>query len=187
MSTQPLEQAIATAREVLSKVSSDQLGDPTPCESWDVSGLINHMIGAHNFFSAVINDQPPSQDATDFAAGDYVAAFDAATSGTVAALSAEGAMGKIIKAPFGDMPGAAFMGLALTDTFQHAWDLAKATGQSTDLAPAMAEMLLKQSQASISDSFRGPDGKAPFGEAQECGDGATNADKLAAFLGRKVA
>ena len=77
------------------------------------------------------------------------------------------------------------MGLATTDTFQHAWDLAKATGQDSDLAPELATALLSQAQQSISDAFRGPEG-APFGAEQECGDGASNADQLAAFLGRTV-
>jgi uncharacterized protein (TIGR03086 family) len=83
------------------------------------------------------------------------------------------------------MPAPAFMGLATTDTFQHAWDVAKATGQSTDLAPEMAETLLAASQASISDAFRGPEG-APFATAQPSDDDACAADRLAAFLGRSV-
>lgn len=84
------------------------------------------------------------------------------------------------------MPGAAVMGLSATDTFAHAWDLAKATGQSTDLNPELAAALLDQSRQAISANFRGPEG-APFGAEQECPEGACNADRFAAFLGRSVA
>jgi uncharacterized protein (TIGR03086 family) len=77
------------------------------------------------------------------------------------------------------------LGLAITDTFVHTWDLAKATGQSTDLAPELAAVLLEQARASIQDSFRGPEG-APFGAEQTAPEGASNADRLAAFLGRSV-
>lgn len=94
-------------------------------------------------------------------------------------------MGKTISLPFGDMPGAAFVGLASTDTFVHGWDLAKATGQSTDLDSDLAAALLAQSRQSISDAFRSPEG-AVFGLEQTAPDGATNADQLAAFLGRTV-
>ena len=64
-------------------------------------------------------------------------------------------------------------------------DLAQATGQSTDLAPELAAALLEGAKASIPDEFRGPEG-APFGPKQEAPTGATAADELAAFLGRKV-
>ena len=67
-------------------------------------------------------------------------------------------MERMITLAFGEMPGAAVMGLATTDTFQHGWDLAKATGQSTDLAPELATALLAQSKAAISHAFRGPEG-----------------------------
>ena len=95
-------------------------------------------------------------------------------------------MEKTIKLPFGEFPGAAFCALATTDTFTHGWDLAKATGQSTDLAPALAAELLVGARASIPDQFRGPDGVAPFGAQVEPPASATEADKLAAFLGRSV-
>ena len=94
-------------------------------------------------------------------------------------------MEKVYDLPFGSMPGAAIAGLAATDTFQHGWDLAKATGQSTDLAPELAAGLLQQSKASIQDSFRGPEG-APFGAEQQAPGDAPAADQLAAFLGRQV-
>ena len=73
--------------------------------------------------------------------------------------------------------------LATTDTFAHGWDLAKATGQSTDLDPELAEGLL--ANAPIPDTFRG-DEPMPFGPQQEAPPGATAADRLAAYLGRKV-
>ncbi len=184
MSTAPFERAAAAARRVLEGVDPGQLGDPTPCQSWDVAGLINHIVGGAQFFAAGARQQPPSGDETDFAAGDFVAAFDDAAKEVVDAFSADGVMESTLTLPFGEMPGSAFLGLASTDTFTHAWDLAKATGQSTDLDPELAAQLLEQSKASIQDGFRGPEG-APFGPEQQAPDGATNADQLAAFLGRQ--
>jgi uncharacterized protein (TIGR03086 family) len=92
----------------------------------------------------------------------------------------------MVNMPFGQMPGAAVLGLATTDTFQHTWDLAKATGRSTDIAPELAGALLGQAKQMIQPAFRGDDGVAPFGAEQPCPDGASPADQLAAFLGRKV-
>jgi uncharacterized protein (TIGR03086 family) len=185
MSTQPLEQAIATARAVLEAVGDDQLSASTPCASWSVSELINHMVGGQTFFAACVNGEMPSGESPDFASADFRAAFDEASTACVAAFQTEGALEKMVTAPFGQMPGRAFMGLTITDTFQHAWDLAKATGQDTNLAPELASMLLQQARANIQDNFRGPEG-APFGPEQSAGDDASPADELAAFLGRAV-
>jgi uncharacterized protein (TIGR03086 family) len=83
------------------------------------------------------------------------------------------------------MPATALLGLATTDTFTHAWDLAKATGQDTDLAPEMAAQLLAASREAIQPAFRSEEGTI-FGFEQEAPEGASNADQLAAFLGRTV-
>jgi uncharacterized protein (TIGR03086 family) len=190
MSTAPLEQAFADTRKVLAAVTPEQLDQSTPCQSWKVRDVINHLVGGSQWFGASVNAgvAPEFDDnaMTAFADGDYLAEFDKGIAETVAAFGAAGAQEKMVTLPFGTMPGSAFMGLATTDTFTHGWDLAKATGQSTDIDPALAEQLLAGSKMAIQDAFRGPDGKAPFGPEQTAPDGASAADKLAAFLGRKV-
>lgn len=184
MSTQPYEAAIASTREVLAGVSADQMQNSTPCASWDVAALINHIVGGQHFFLAGLKGTPPSE-APDFSAGDFVAAFDDAAAACLAGFQEDGVMEKMHTLPFGEMPGSAFMGLAATDTFQHGWDLAKATGQSTDLSPELAGGILAQSKQSIQEGFRGPEG-APFATEKPCPEGGSNADQLAAFLGRDV-
>jgi uncharacterized protein (TIGR03086 family) len=114
-----------------------------------------------------------------------VTTYDEGIRQAVAAFGAPGAQEKMIELPFGTLPGAVFMGIATTDAFTHAWDLAKATGQSTDLDPELASQLLQQSRAFIQDAFRGEDTKAPFTKEQSPPANATEADKLAAFLGRE--
>jgi uncharacterized protein (TIGR03086 family) len=185
MSTQPLEQAVQATRAVLTQVRPDQLSQKTPCESWTVSDVINHIVGAQHFFISGVTGTPSAAPENP-AAGDFVAAFDKSSAESLAAFNTEGAMEKTITLPFGQLPGSAFVGLAAVDTFQHGWDLAKATGQKTDLAPQLAEQLLAGSKMTISDAFRGPDGVAPFGPEQQAPDGSSNADQLAAFLGRTV-
>lgn len=185
MTTESLEQAIASTRRVLTAVSKDQLGDDTPCAAWKVSDLINHIVGGQYFFEAGAKGEPPAGGETDFSAADFVSAFDEATQHCLAAFRTDGVMEKMLTLPFGQMPGAAFVGLAATDTFTHGWDLAKATGQSTDLAPVLAGQLLIGAKKSISPAFRSSEGTV-FGPEQSAPAGANNADQLAAFLGRKV-
>jgi uncharacterized protein (TIGR03086 family) len=185
MATELLEQAIATTRGVLVNVSKDQLGDDTPCAQWKVSDLVNHIVGGQYFFESGALGAPPAGGDTDFSAGDFVAAFDEGAQRCVAAFSTDGVMDKMLTLPFGQMPGSAFVGLATTDTFAHGWDLAKATGQDTDLAPELAAQLLVGARQAIQPAFRSEDG-AVFGLEQTAPDGACSADQLAAFLGRTV-
>jgi uncharacterized protein (TIGR03086 family) len=185
MTTQTFERAIGVAKGVLAGVESAQLDDPTPCASWKVRELVNHLVGGTFFFASATEagEVVGGGEAPDFASGDFVASYEDGSKQAVAAFGAPGAQEKIVKLPFGEFPGAGFMGIATVDTFAHAWDLAKATGQSTDLDPELAGQLLEQSKATISDGFRGPE-PMPFGPEQQAPEGATAADKLAAFLGR---
>ncbi len=186
MSTAPLQAAVASTRAELAAVRPGQLDLATPCQSWKVSELINHVVGAQHFFLAVVEGSPPSGAQQDFAAGDYLAAFDDISTRLVAAFAADGVMDKVLTAPFGQMPGRAFIGFAVNDTFVHGWDLAKSTGRSTDLAPELAAGVLAGVKSTIPAAMRGEDGKMPFGPIQEAPAGASNADQLAAFLGRSV-
>ncbi len=186
MSAAPLQAAVASTRAELAAVQPDQLDAATPCESWKVRDLINHLVGAQHFFLAVVEGTPPAGGEHDFASGDYLAAFDDISGRLVAAFSAEGVMEKILTAPFGQMPGQAFIGFATNDTFVHGWDLASSTGRSTDLAPELAAGILQGAKATIPAAMRGEDGKMPFGPIQEAPATASNADRLAAFLGRRV-
>jgi uncharacterized protein (TIGR03086 family) len=89
--------------------------------------------------------------------------------------------------PFGDFPGIVARDMAATDQFTHGWDLARAIGYPADLDPGLAAELLSQAKVTIVDAFRGPDGQAPFGPELPAPAGASQADQLAAFLGRRVA
>lgn len=185
MVTENLARAFTSTRAVLSNVTSDQLDDPTPCSSWSVRELVNHIVGgAHWFGASTEAGEAADVGEQDWTAADMVASFDEGTARAIAAFEAPGAQEKIIKLPFGEFPGSAYMGLATTDCFTHGWDLAKATGQSTDLDPELAEEILVQATQSISDQFRG-DEPMPFGPKVEPAADATAADRLAAFLGRK--
>ncbi len=184
MSTQPYHQAIEATRSVLAQVQPEQLNQASPCADWNVGELINHLIDAQRVFAAWVGGHEATTD-TDWAAGDFVAAFNDESAAAVTAFEADGVMGQEFDLGFAKMPGAGIMGMACTDTFVHAWDVAKATGQSTDLNPQLATMLLDQSRQSIQDAFRNEEGN-PFGLEQPVPEGAVDADQLAAFLGRAV-
>jgi uncharacterized protein (TIGR03086 family) len=186
MSIEPLELAFTSTRGVLANVTPEQLDLPTPCASWNVRNLVNHLVGLSHWFATGISSgvTPPLPAETNFADGDILAAYDDGIQESLTAFSTPGALDKTVKLPFGEFLGSMFMALATNDTFTHGWDLAKATGQSTQLTPELAEQVLAQARGAIPDEFRGPDGTAPFGPIVEVADSAPAADRLAAFLGR---
>jgi uncharacterized protein (TIGR03086 family) len=185
MSTEQYEQAIAEFRQVLAAVTTDQGNDSTPCASFNVTQLVNHTIGTQHMIVDALQDKPFNLTGVELAPGAQTAAFDQAASDAVAELQRPGAMDTSVTLPFGTFSGEQLMGLGVLDTFQHAWDLAKATGQNTDLAPQMAEALMVQAVAHLAHAPRGEE-PAPYGPEQTAPEGAPAADRLAAFLGRAV-
>lgn len=178
-----LARAFADTRAVLSTVKPDQLDLPTPCASWDVRSLINHFVGTARWAADMVGGAAGTPG-EDYAAGDFLAAYDEYAAVALAAFAADGALDRTVRLPFGEMSGGEFMDLASTDQFVHAWDLARATGHDTDLDPEFAGDLLAKARVAVPDAYRGPDGVAPFGPVVEPRPGACPADRLAAFLGR---
>src|ERR1051325_8762999 len=122
MGTELLEQAVASTRKVLQNLTKDDLDKATPCTNWKVRDILNHIIGGTHFFVTTKetgvgpDDGGEGQEFTD---GDVVAAFDNGTKQAIAAFNAPGALEKIVKLPFGEMPGAAVMSIETSDIFQH--------------------------------------------------------------------
>ena len=180
-----LNQAFQSTLSVLGTVKPDDLGAPTPCASWDVRALINHFTGTARWWAVTIAGEGEAPDA-DYTAGDFVTAYEESIRIATAAFEADGALEKTVRLPFGDFPGAVVLRMAAMDQFAHGWDLARAIGQHTDLDPGLAAALLGHARLAITDALRGPDGQAPFGPARLAPAGASQADQLAAFLGRTV-
>ena len=180
-----LDQALQGTLAVLTMVRPEDLNGPTPCASWDVRALVNHFIGTARWWAATISGDSGVIEA-DYAAGDFVAAYEESIRIAVTAFGADGALAKTIRLPFGDFPGIVLLGLATIEQFTHGWDLARAIGRSADLDPGLAAGLLSQARLAISDAYRGPEGQALFGPAREAPAGAGPAAQLAAFLGRVV-
>ncbi|MDQ2707147.1 MAG: TIGR03086 family metal-binding protein [Actinomycetota bacterium] len=187
MSTDALAAAFASTRAVLVNVTPDQYDNATPCASWDVRALINHIVAGSHYFAATARagEPPAGVEPPDFTEDDPLTAFDAGITASLEAFAAPDVGTRMITLPFGTMPGAAFMRIAAVDTFAHGWDLARATGQDSDLSPGLARELLAGTREALPESLRGPDGESPFGAIVKVSDSASEADQLAAFLGRQ--
>jgi uncharacterized protein (TIGR03086 family) len=182
-----LERACASTATVLAAVRTADLDLPTPCRSWTVKDVINHVIGSAASYAELAETgvMPAGGEDADHTAGDFGAAFARQAGRVVAGFGAPGAMDKIMRMPFGGMPGSVCVWIAAGDIFTHGWDLAKAAGQPSDLDPELAERLLSRVERLLPDTLRGPEGQAPFGPKVEVAGSAPAADRLAAFEGRQ--
>ena len=184
-----LASCYASTRGVLANVTPEQLaGTETPCASWSVKDLVDHIVNGTTWFAVFAETgTAPAEDAYPaFSAENLVEAFDSGSVRALQAFAADGAMERIMHLPFGELPGAAFVYIACGDTFTHGWDLARATGQSTDLDAGTASELLEIVTPMLPDALRGEEGQAPFGPRLEAPAGATAADRVAAFMGRRI-
>jgi uncharacterized protein (TIGR03086 family) len=188
MSVDLLKQSFASTASVLDGVSKDQLDLQTPCRSWTVRELVNHVVGGSHFWATVVETggvEAGRDEEANPADGDFASSFREGADKTVAAFSAPGAMEKMLTLPFGQVPGSAFLWIAAGDSFTHGWDLAKATGQSTDLDPVLASTILEAITPMLPDAMRGDDGDSPFGPKVEVAASAPAVEQLVAFLGRQ--
>jgi uncharacterized protein (TIGR03086 family) len=163
---------------VLANVTPAQLAGPTPCPKWDAKALIDHVIGGNQWVQERAGLKPPELPE------DLVAAHAASAAGAQAVFAAPDGLSRAFELPFGTLPGTAFIVLRTSDVLTHAWDLARATGQPTELDAEVAEEMLERGKQFMNPAYRG-EGRA-FGEEQPCPDNGTAADQLAAFLGRSV-
>ncbi len=185
MTIQDYETAVATFREVLAGMAPEQITSATPCASFDVAQLIDHTIGTQLMVTDALQDKPFNMTGVEVTRSEQAAAFDRTAADAVAELRRDGAIDKSVTLPFGTFSAEKLMGLAALDTFQHAWDLAQATGQNTDLNTNLAESLMVVAVAHMAHAPRGEE-PAPYGPEQPAPAGAPLADRLAAFLGRIV-
>ena len=160
-----LERANASTEKVLVNVTRDELERPSPCASWLVRDVVNHVVGNNFWFEAIARDgiapDRPDNAAPDESGGDYLGRFQEGAARAVAAF--ETATGATLTLPWSPMPAEVFVVMASADQFVHGWDLATATGQTTDLDPELATRFLEFYRQAIADEFRGPDPVAPFG------------------------
>ena len=176
-----LDQTFDHAYKVVAGVQPTQYGDPTPCDEWNVQQLLTHIVAVTTVMGEATAAGEASRRPNDVAlAEDPTAQFRAAADAALAGWRKPGIMDETINAGPGPMPGRALAGINLLDTATHSWDLARATGQSSELPPAVAEAALEASHQIVNDQLRpgrfGPELDAP----KDCGP----TDRLVAFLGR---
>ena len=164
------QRAQDTFARVLANVTSDQLSSPTPCPEWDVKALVEHVIAGNLRVVARAGGQvAPLPE-------DLGGAHRASAKAAQETFTEPQALTRTYRLPIGEVPGTAFIELRTSDLLAHAWDLAVATGQPSDLDPELAEYVLAFSNQMMSRPGLHGDGR-PYGEEKPCDDERPAADR----------
>ncbi|MET7426742.1 TIGR03086 family metal-binding protein [Dactylosporangium sp. NPDC005555] len=174
------ERVLAAVEQLVAAVERDRFADPTPCAGWDVRTLLEHLVWENLLWTGLATGAPRGDFDADHLGDDHVAAFRDAAAATLEAFRRPG----LLRERFGPAPGWRMVEQVVIEMLVHGWDLATATGASTDLVPDVAGRMLEAVKAIYGTLPRTAGGS--FGPQQPVPGTATVEDRLAAYLGRAV-
>lgn len=178
-----LESMISSFERLVRSVESDQLGLPTPCEDFDVAGILDHVAVWIQVFDAAVNDAEltidPINDHVTEGWADVIAHHGASI---VDGLRAKGIDREMVMTA-SPMPGEFILAMLLMEYVGHGWDLARALDVDSPHSDAEAEVALDAAKAIIQPQYRGT---GMFDAEVEVDPSADPHTRFAAFLGRSV-
>jgi uncharacterized protein (TIGR03086 family) len=133
----------------LSKVKGavDKMERATPCDTWDVRALLNHMLDTQRYFTGAARGEsvsPPSPTPPSLIGDNPVPTFEAGRDEMIDAFRQPGAIAKT----------GPILGIALAEQLIHGWDLAKATGQDTTMPEGLPEAAYEMIHGRFTDDER---------------------------------
>lgn len=171
MSTELFGRATDYARGVLSGLTYDDLGRPTPCEGWDAGRVVLHLADVIDGLIGLVETgalalpQPPRTNHPD-----PVALVDERLAKLAHAFS--------VVADASTVENAALAGAVELTT--HGWDIGLARHPADRIPESLAEDVLALVSPTLDVSARGENFAAPI----DVPSNASASDRLVAFLGR---
>jgi uncharacterized protein (TIGR03086 family) len=182
-----LSHALDQTGGVLAGIHEDQASLSTPCASWTVGLLINHVISDLRQFAVRAEGGTPDfgSAAPEVDPADWADAFTRGAAALLDAWRKAGDLSGTIKLPMGELPASFPVNQQVAEFAVHSWDLVRATGQNISLDAEIATAALNWARSALQPEFRGDEasGKA-FGPEVALSEDAPVYDRLAAFFGR---
>jgi uncharacterized protein (TIGR03086 family) len=180
-----LSRALDQTADVIAGVRPEQAALPTPCRSWDVRALVGHVVDEVNQFALVTAGGKREVPAPDALGDDWHGDFREAADALLTAWRQPGSLDRTQRLPMGEVTAIWTVGQQITELAVHSWDIAKATGQSTDLDPEVGRQALQWGHEHLRPEFRGDESIGyQIAPEVEVPDDAPLYDRLAAFGGR---
>jgi uncharacterized protein (TIGR03086 family) len=186
-----LEEALELAGRLVAGVKPDQWELPTPCTEWNVRQLVDHLVSGHLLVARVLRGEPFEQAVAaarsvdgNRLGDDPAAAYDASARQVLAAFGAPGALERLVRVPFGTVPGAVARHLRIVECLVHGWDLATALGVPFDPPAPLVEQEIAFSEPLVGQV---PPERHVFAPTRSAAEGSPPIERLAALLGRDPA
>lgn len=179
-----LERTLDQTAGVIAGIKPEQASLPTPCELWDVSALVAHVIfGLDKYLERASGGSPDWSAPVPDPGPDWAETFETKAGLLVESWRAAGDLSGTLDLPgMGEMPATFPLDQQVAEFAVHTWDLVRATGQDTDLDPEVAEHALGWTRQAMRPEYRGAG--TPFGDEMPVSADAPAYDRLAAFFGR---
>lgn len=140
-----LDQAGEGFASRLCAVRAEQWTRPTPCDAWDVRGLVNHLVTADTttvrLFDGATRDDVVALIGADHLGDDAITAYAQSAASQLEAFRRPGVLERSVPHPAFDMPGSQLLDFRIGDTLLHTWDLARAIGEDDRLDPELVEFV----------------------------------------------
>ena len=180
-----LARTLAQTEAIVAHVRPEQATLPTPCASWDVRALVNHVVHDLRQFTVKVQGGEWDPEDVDLVGDDWAGAYRRGASSLLAAWRRPGALEQTVRLPSGELPATWRLGQQVADLAVHGWDIAKATGQPTDLDPEVGQFALDWGRENLRPEFRGDEASGrSFGPEVAVDGDAPLYDRLAGFFGR---
>ena len=166
---------------------ADELGHPTPCPKYDVARLIDHLVEAGHRAAALGRGQapPPGDEAPHVELSEAPGQLRIAAEQAAQAWGDDSSLSLRYTVPWGEeYTGATLVDMYLAELAAHAWDLARATGQTRQVglpSPCRTPGGTGHDRTSVPQRGRA---SSPFGAEVYPAPGADGWERLAAFIGR---
>ncbi|OLF09419.1 TIGR03086 family protein [Actinophytocola xinjiangensis] len=164
--------ATAATTAVLDRVAADKLGVPTPCTSWTISEIVDHMVSNGHTMLGRLGQESTSDNLATLS-DTFLAAYDD-----------QEVLDRTFELAGFEVDGRTVVAVNFADVLVHGWDIARAAGFDVTFDDDLAEAALRVTSI-VPDSMRGPD-KA-FDHARDVAQDASPHDRLIAFVGRDLA
>ena len=120
---------------------------PTPLPGWDVRALVHHVVAEERWTPPLLGGATIAEVGTaldgDLLGDSAAEAAAAAAADALAAVTADGALDRIVHLSFGDVRAPEYVMQVAADHLVHTWDLARALGADERLDPAAVDAVLE--------------------------------------------
>jgi uncharacterized protein (TIGR03086 family) len=179
--------SLAEFTDRVAQISRDEWNAPTPCQDWNLRGLVNHVVSEDRWtvplLAGATIEQVGGRFDGDVLGVDPLTSAQQATAEADLAVSETGALDRTVHLSSGDTPAREYVHQLLVDHLVHAWDVAVAI----ESEPRLDARAVHEALAWFADREQSYRDAGSIGPRVKLGSSASDQDRLIATFGRDPA